>query len=63
MVHRRADAIYLARMLRKDELDAICREFSMSRYCLASSVIESQKADAKEQEAESADRSYPVSNS
>ncbi len=39
----RAVAIYLARMLRKDGLDAICREFSMNRYSSASSVIERVK--------------------
>ena len=39
----RAVAIYLARMLRKDGLDTICREFSMSRYSSASSVMERVK--------------------
>ena len=39
----RAVAIYLTRMLRKEGLEAICREFSMSRYSSTSSVIEMVK--------------------
>ena len=39
----RAVAIYLARMLRKEGLDRICRGFSMCRYSSASSAIERVK--------------------